>query len=212
MENTRRQLLRSVALFGGALISTRFITACAADANADENIGTESDELVTCKPTVISANHGHALVVSPADVAAGVAKTYSIKGTSGHDHKLVVTAAQFAQLAKGGSLSIVSSTDAGHSHTVQVSCAASVVTPPAKCANGAAASVITQNHGHSLKVAAADIVAGAAKTYSIKGTSGHNHTISVTAAQFAQLKSGTAVVTTSTNDAGHTHSVTVSCA
>ena len=42
--------------------------------------------------TTISANHGHVLVVSQADVLAGVDKTYSIKGNASHDHTVVVSA------------------------------------------------------------------------------------------------------------------------
>lgn len=71
---------------------------------------------------VIGANHGHVLVVSQADVAAGVAKTYSIQGTSLHDHTVTITDAEFAMLAANTSISTVSSND-GHSHPITVSCA-----------------------------------------------------------------------------------------
>jgi hypothetical protein len=71
---------------------------------------------------VIGANHGHVLVVSKADVMAGVAKTYHIQGTSLHDHTVTITAAQFAMLAANTSISTTSSTD-GHSHPITVMCA-----------------------------------------------------------------------------------------
>lgn len=78
-------------------------------------------------------------------------------------------------------------------------------------ANGTVIS-IGSNHGHSLIVSKADVQAGGAKTYSIQGTSGHNHSISLTAANFTSLQNKTSISITSTNDDSHTHSVQVSCA
>ena len=71
---------------------------------------------------------------------------------------------------------------------------------------------ISANHGHAAVIPAADVAAGVMKTYDIKGASSHPHTITVTAAMFAMLKAGTMVVVPSSNDAGHTHNVTVTCA
>ena len=78
-------------------------------------------------------------------------------------------------------------------------------------ANGTAVS-IGGNHGHSLTVSKADVQAGIDKTYSIQGTSGHDHTVNLTAANFTSLKNNTSISVTSTNDDSHTHSVQVSCA
>ena len=78
-------------------------------------------------------------------------------------------------------------------------------------ANGTAVS-IGSNHGHSLTVSKADVQSGAAKSYSIQGTSGHNHSVSLTSANFTTLKSNANISVTSSNDDGHTHSVQVSCA
>ena len=78
-------------------------------------------------------------------------------------------------------------------------------------ANGTAVS-IGSNHGHFLIVSKADVDAGVAKTYSIQGTSAHNHSVSLTAGNFTTLKSNANISVTSTNDDGHTHSVQVSCA
>ncbi|EAR01146.1 hypothetical protein [Maribacter sp. HTCC2170] len=78
-------------------------------------------------------------------------------------------------------------------------------------ANGTSIS-IGSNHGHSLTVSKADVNAGVAKTYSIQGTSGHGHTINLTAANFTSLKANSSISITSTNDNDHTHAVQVSCA
>jgi hypothetical protein len=65
---------------------------------------------------------------------------------------------------------------------------------------------------HVLTVVAADVAAGADKTYSIKGMSAHDHSVTITAAMFTMLQAGTSVMTTSTSGGGHTHSVSVICA
>lgn len=78
--------------------------------------------------------------------------------------------------------------------------------------NGALASTISSNHGHSLTVSKADINAGVEKTYSIDGSSGHSHSVTVSAANFNSLKSNQQISVNSTSGNGHTHSVTISCA
>ena len=84
--------------------------------------------------------------------------------------------------------------------------------PQGNClANGTAAS-IGGNHGHVLAVSKEDVSASTEKTYTIQGTSAHNHSVTITAANFTALASNNSISVTSTNDDGHTHSVTVSCA
>lgn len=78
-------------------------------------------------------------------------------------------------------------------------------------ANGTKTS-IGGNHGHTLTVSKGDVTAGAEKTYSIQGTSAHNHSVTLTAADFTDLKSNSSISVTSTSGDSHTHSVTVSCA
>lgn len=216
MNSTRREALRSVAVFGGTLFFARVLGACALDAEpeadlaaGEEAVDQSEDALVACKPPVISANHGHSLLVSAADVAAGVAKTYSIAGSSSHDHTVTISAAQFATLAAGRAVTVTSSKDAGHTHTVKVTC--TVGKPAAACENGAAASAISANHGHSLLLSKADVAAGASKTYSIQGAASHDHQVSITAAQLKTLKAGKTITVTSSNVFSHVHAVTVAC-
>ena len=73
---------------------------------------------------------------------------------------------------------------------------------------------IESNHGHVLTVSAADVTAGADKTYDITGTSAHSHMVTVTAANFTSLKNnpGGSVQVTSTSGGGHTHAVLIQCA
>ncbi len=209
MNTTRRELLRSAALLTGTVLFARGLVACSSDAGADEPLDESGEALVTCKPPVISANHGHRLVVSPADVAAGVDKTYSIAGTAGHDHQVTLTAAEFAVLGAGHAITVTSTNGAGHTHDVTVTCS---VSSPATCGRGATATAISANHGHSLRVPKGDIATAATKTYSIKGTATHVHQVTITAPQFAQLKAGQSITVTSSAALAHVHTVTVACA
>ncbi len=211
MQSTRRQLLRSAALLGGSFAFSRAVLACASNTFGDgDGVASSEDAIVTCGPAAISANHGHQLVIPAADVTAAAARTYSIKGTSGHDHTVTVTAAQFAQLGAGRTLTVASTNGAGHTHSVTVTCVA-IAPPAASCGTGANATAISGNHGHALTVPAADIAAAVAKTYAIKGTSSHDHQVSMNEAQFATLKTGASLTLTSSSVFSHVHTVTVAC-
>jgi hypothetical protein len=85
----------------------------------------------------------------------------------------------------------------------------SVDAPAAACTTPTSA--IGTNHGHTITVSLTDVNAAADKTYDITGSSPHAHSVTVTAAQFAQIKGGTTLMITSTSGAGHTHAVTVMC-
>jgi hypothetical protein len=65
----------------------------------------------------------HHLVVPAPDVVAGVSHTYSIKGTSTHDHKITLEAADFVSLVAGTKVTVTSTTGLGHVHTFDVVCA-----------------------------------------------------------------------------------------
>jgi hypothetical protein len=81
-----------------------------------------------------------------------------------------------------------------------------------QCLNGARHRTITQNTGHALVVPAEDVAAGIQTTYGIRGSSPHNHNVTITAAQFAILRAGGTFTVTSTRDSLHSHDVTVECA
>jgi hypothetical protein len=79
-------------------------------------------------------------------------------------------------------------------------------------ANGVAMPVIGGNHGHVLTVAKADITAGTAKTYDIRGAADHTHSVTISAPNFATLTNNTVVTTSSTTDSSHNHTITIMCA
>jgi hypothetical protein len=87
------------------------------------------------------------------------------------------------------------------------------------CEENGVTATILHNHPngpHSLVVPVADVTAGIEVTYDIQGSNtGHGHTVTVTAADFAALGEGT-VVTLTSSDTGavgkdHTHPVTLAC-
>ena len=75
-------------------------------------------------------------------------------------------------------------------------------------------SSISANHGHSLTVSKADVAAGTQKTYNLSAanTDGHIHTVVLSSGDFSSLSTNHRITATSTNQSGHTHDVTVSCA
>ena len=80
------------------------------------------------------------------------------------------------------------------------------------CSDNGTLSSISANHGHNLTVSSSDVQAGSARTYSIQGTSSHDHMVTLTAADFTNLQNNNSITVSSTNIDGHTHSVTVRCA
>jgi hypothetical protein len=69
---------------------------------------------------------------------------------------------------------------------------------------------ISANHGHTFTIPAADIVAGAQKCYNTRGTSSHDHWVTITSDDFAMLKAGMTVTKRSCN--GGDHQYVLSCA
>lgn len=218
---TRKQFLRSLAGVGAGVIGASALAGCGndigtsvdagdqgldqgpADDPGDTGPGDEPIETLACTPaTEISNNHGHAVTVPAADVIAGVQKQYSIQGTSTHRHFITVTAAMFAQLRTGTSVTVRSG-GVTHTHLVTISC---VLAEPCR-----PTATISANHGHAVVVSEADVIAGVDKQYSIQGTSAHRHFITVTAAMFGKLRVGMPVEVLS-GGVTHRHTVTITCA
>jgi hypothetical protein len=143
MQITRKEFLGR--LLGGAagMVGAAMVVGCgnssntggggdptAPDAATPSDAGSSSSDAshatsCTLNGTVstIGANHGHVLMVSKADVAAGVDKTYDIHGTANHTHSVTVSAAMFTTLQSNTAVTTVSSTNSGHNHPITVMCA-----------------------------------------------------------------------------------------
>jgi hypothetical protein len=67
---------------------------------------------------------------------------------------------------------------------------------------------ISANHGHAATITSGQLSAGAALTLGIQGTSGHPHTVVLAASDVAAIAANQRVTKESSNDSGHTHTVT----
>jgi hypothetical protein len=86
--------------------------------------------------------------------------------------------------------------------------------PASSC--GSSDSQISGNHGHLLTVPTADLTSTIAMTYSIMGSATHDHSLTLSPSDLAQLNSGgTVTEVSSVTDAApfgpHSHGVTVTC-
>jgi hypothetical protein len=71
--------------------------------------------------------------------------------------------------------------------------------------------VIGSNHGHAMVMLAADLDSTSTKTYQIRGTSDHPHTVTITPAQFATLRANGTLTVSSSVDDDHPHTVVITC-
>lgn len=116
----RKVFLQSI---GGLLISLPIILVLGCSSSDDDTpTPTTSGNCDNGAAGTISSNHGHSLSVSANDVQAGIEKTYTIQGTSVHDHSITLTAANFTTLASGQALGVTSTTGDGHTHIITVFC------------------------------------------------------------------------------------------
>jgi VCBS repeat-containing protein len=67
----------------------------------------------------ISANHGHTATISAAQITGGGAiVSLDIRGSATHPHTIDLTAAQVVSIGQNQQVSVVSTTNDAHSHTV----------------------------------------------------------------------------------------------
>jgi hypothetical protein len=108
---TRREftLESALAILGAATIT---ITGCGDD---DDNGTGPSGQ---GEAGTISANHGHQITITAAQITAGGALSLDIRGSATHPHTISLTAAQVASIGQNQQVSVVSTTEELHSHTV----------------------------------------------------------------------------------------------
>ena len=113
MSMTRREALWFALLATGA-------AACGSSSGG--GTAAAGNCLANGTSATIAANHGHALTVTKADVAAGVDKTYDIQGTAAHTHSFTVTAAMFAELAANMAAGASTTVTLAHQHAITINC------------------------------------------------------------------------------------------
>jgi len=85
------------------------------------------------------------------------------------------------------------------------------VSTPVGASAGSCGADIGANHGHVLLLPRADLDSTTDKTYNIQGDADHNHRVTFTAADLANLKAGRAVSVQTTVTLGHQHGITEDC-
>ena len=213
--STRRTVLTQLALMPFAGAAASLLSSCGVgvgevvDGPMDE-LGSTEAELRSCSSLTsnVGTNHGHTVTVPVADVTAGKAKTYVLAGP--HAHSVTVSVAAFATLKSTGVVRALSTNALGHVHEITLTCTGPTVVTN-RCVTGTPVATISSNHGHSLSVPKADIAAGVAKSYSVRGSAGHDHTVTLGSSDFAALRAGSTLTVTSSSGFGHAHGVVVRC-
>ena len=132
-----------------------------------------------------------------------------------------ITRKQFLESVTGGTVMLLVQACGGGGSSSGSSTGSTMVggaygnpAPASGC--GSSGTLITGNHGHVLTVPTADLTSTTPKTYSIMGSATHDHSLTLSPADLAQIKNGgTVTIVSSVTDApgfgSHSHGVTVSC-
>ena len=127
MKMNRKTFLKKTAGAMLVAVPAYSILGCSSSDNGSETPDpdpkSEADCIANGTAASIGGNHGHTITVSKADVQAALDKTYAIQGSSGHGHSCTLTAANFNSLKSKTAISVTSTNDDGHTHTIAVSCA-----------------------------------------------------------------------------------------
>jgi hypothetical protein len=112
---TRREFSVQAALLmlGGAAIT---ISGCGGGGGSSNPAGPSLGP--GDKAGSVSANHGHTAVITAAQLSAGGALNLGIRGSSNHPHSISLSASQVSTIASGGRVSVTSTVDDAHDHTV----------------------------------------------------------------------------------------------
>jgi hypothetical protein len=122
----RRQFIMVAGRSIPITIGVPYLVACSTDAepmtgpsdpdNDPTNDPNNSNSVVTAVSTV-DAGHSHNASIPESDVASTQGKSYGASSASGHVHTVTFTAADFETLRTTGQVTILSSSDAGHTHS-----------------------------------------------------------------------------------------------
>ena len=85
---------------------------------------------------------------------------------------------------------------------------ASPSAPSAPNPPGDESGTISGNHGHVAEISAAQLATGAAVTLQIRGSANHPHSVDLSGGEVQSVAAGQRVSKSSSNDDGHTHTVT----
>lgn len=116
----RRQAFGLLATSLGMIYTMKSATAQTAP-NTPNECPPPPKKMIKVVESEISKNHGHEFTIELDQLIKQSGSSFSIQGESGHPHKIVIAADQIVKLLQGQKVVIVSSTDAGHSHSATLS-------------------------------------------------------------------------------------------
>ncbi len=111
-------LAAALAVLSGIAIT---VSGCSSDSGsptAPSSSSTTSTTSTSDKVGTVGTNHGHAAIITSAQLSAAAGLTLGIQGTSAHPHSVTLAASEVTAIASGQRVTKESSSDAGHSHTV----------------------------------------------------------------------------------------------
>ena len=154
--------------------------------------------------TIVGRNHGHELLLKEEDILAQAQKVYSLRGSSSHDHQLVVSPEEFALVGLGQILRKKTEFGAGHRHRILIRCEPEVLPPDMVSACRA---VIAGEDGHEVVIPESHVRGGVDRLYDVQGVSGHTHALAIQTTDFQLLLAGQKLDLTTQSAAGHFHHV-----
>ena len=106
-----------LAMLSGVAITIS--EGCSSDNPAGPGgVNSGGGNLTTDANGVISANHGHAAVISTATLASPTSVSLDIQFQATHNHVVTLTQAEVMSVAARAQVAKTSTTDSGHNHTV----------------------------------------------------------------------------------------------
>ena len=100
----------ALAMLAGVVIT---VSGCGSDSPSPTPTPVATDVNGT-----VSANHGHVATITAAQITAAGALSLDIMGTATHAHTVSLSAGQVLQIGAKQQVAVLSTTDAGHDHTV----------------------------------------------------------------------------------------------
>ena len=113
----RREFTLAAALLALSGVSIT-IGACGGGGSSSPTGSTPTPAPSGDKVGTISANHGHTVSITAAQLTAAGALDLELTTGNGHTHRVQLTAAEVGQIAGNTRVTKTSSTDGGHSHDV----------------------------------------------------------------------------------------------
>lgn len=123
MREGRREFIQMVILGGAGFAAI----GCGGgdDTESKQQPATPSCSTHGGTASSISGNHGHTFAIPASHFSDGLGHEYSILGTAGHDHLVVLTAGQLATILGGGTVSVTSGETNLHTHVIAAVCGTS---------------------------------------------------------------------------------------